>query len=141
MTPRPPAGRDELVGRGAEIDVLESFVDRAGRAGEALVVVGDVGVGKTALLDRAARRAGSLGFTVVRAAGAEFEAEISFSALHQSLLPLLGGIETLRPLYRDALSVALGLGEGRPPDRLVVSGAASRSRPAAAAATGAAPRS
>ena len=124
MTPRALAGRDELVGRGAEIGLMQSFVDRAGRAGEALVLVGDVGVGKTALLDLAARRAGSLGFTVVCAAGAEFEAEISFSALHQSLLPLLGGIEELRPLYRDALMVALGLGEGRPPDRLVVSGAA-----------------
>ena len=66
----------------------------------------------------------SLGVSVVRAAGGEFEAEISFSALHQSLLPLLDGIEELRPRYRDALSVALGLGEGRPPDRLVVSGAA-----------------
>ena len=88
------------------------------------MLVGDAGVGKTALLDVAARRAGSLGVSVVRAAGAEFEAEISFSGLHQSLLPLLTGIEELRPLYREALSVALGLGEGKPPDRLVVSGAA-----------------
>jgi hypothetical protein len=45
MTPRAPAGRDELVGRGVEIDVLQSFVDRAGRAGKTLVLVGDVGVG------------------------------------------------------------------------------------------------
>ena len=88
------------------------------------MLVGDAGVGKTALLDVAARHATSLGVSVVRAAGGEFEAEISFSALHQLLLPLLDGIEELRPLYRDALSVALGLGEGRPPDRLVVSGAA-----------------
>jgi DNA-binding CsgD family transcriptional regulator len=124
MTPRPAADRGELVGRGAEIDVLRSFIDCAGRSGEALVLVGDVGVGKTALLDVAAGRAISLGFEVVRVVGAEFEAEISFSALHQSLLPLRGGIEKLRPLYRDALSVALGIGEGRPPDRLVVSGAA-----------------
>ena len=121
MTAGPPDG---VVGRGAEIDVLQSFIERAGLGGEALVLVGDAGVGKTALLDVAARRAGSLGVSVVRAAGAEFEADISFSALHQSLLPLLNGIEELRPLYRDALSVALGLGEGRPPDRLVVSGAA-----------------
>jgi DNA-binding CsgD family transcriptional regulator len=119
-----PSAEPEVVGRGAEIDALQSFIERAGRVGEALVLVGDAGVGKTALLDVAARRAGSLGFSVVRAAGAEFEADISFSALHQSLLPLLNGIEELRPLYRDALSVALGLGKGRPPDRLVVSGAA-----------------
>ena len=88
------------------------------------MLVGDAGVGKTALLDVAARHAISLGVSVIRAAGGEFEAEISFSALHQLLLPLLNGIEELRPLYRDALSVALGLGEGRPPDRLVVAGAA-----------------
>ena len=124
MTPPPPAEREGLVGRGAEIDVLQSFIERARLGGEALLLIGDAGVGKTALLDVAARHAGSLGVSVVRAAGAEFEADISFSALHQSLLPLLNGIEELRPLYRDALSVALGLGEGRPPDRLVVSGAA-----------------
>ena len=124
MTPTAPGETAGLVGRGAEIDVLQSFIERAGLSGEALVLVGDAGVGKTALLDVAARRAISLGVSVVRAAGGEFEAEISFSALHQLLLPLLDGIEELRPLYRDALSVALGLGEGRPPDRLVVSGAA-----------------
>jgi DNA-binding CsgD family transcriptional regulator len=124
MTSRPPAEPEGVVGRGAEIDLLQSFIERAALGGDALVLVGDAGVGKTALLDVAARRAISLGVTVVRAAGAEFEADISFSALHQSLLPLLSGIEELRPLYRDALSVALGLGEGRPPDRLVVSGAA-----------------
>ena len=124
MTPRAPVEPEGLVGRGAEIDVLQSFIERAAVSGEALVLTGDAGVGKTALLDVAARHASSLGFGVVRAAGGEFEAEISFSALHQLLLPLLNGIEELRPLYRDALSVALGLSEGRPPDRLVISGAA-----------------
>ena len=121
MTAGPPDG---VVGRAAEIDVLRSFIERAGLGGEALVLVGDAGVGKTALLDVAARHAGSLGVGVIRAAGAEFEAEISFAALHQSLLPLLNGLEELRPSYRDALAVALGLGEGRAPDRLVVAGAA-----------------
>ena len=121
MTAGPPDG---IVGRGAEIDVLQSFIERAGLGGEALVLVGDAGVGKTALLDVAARHAGSLGVSVIRAAGAEFEADISFAALHQSLLPLLNGLEELRPSHRDALAVALGLGEGRAPDRLVVAGAA-----------------
>ena len=121
---RVAAGARRRVGRDAEIDVLQSFIERATLNGEALLLIGDAGVGKTALLDVTARRAISLGVSVVRAAGAEFEADISFSALHQALLPLLDGIEGLRPLYRDALSVALGLGEGRPPDRLVVSGAA-----------------
>ena len=124
LTAGPPPGPEGVVGRDAEIDVLQSFIERATLNGEALLLIGDAGVGKTALLDVTARRAVALGVTVVRAAGAEFEAAISFAALHQALLPLLDGIEGLRPLYRDALSVALGLGEGRPPDRLVVSAAA-----------------
>ena len=98
MTPRAPAELECLVGRDVEMDVLGSFIERAVDGGGALLLVGDAGVGKTALLDVAARRAISLGVTVVRAAGAEFEAEISFSALHQLLLPLLDGIEELRPL-------------------------------------------
>ena len=61
MTPAAPAESEGLVGRGAEIDVLQSFIERATLRGEALVVVGDAGVGKTALLDVAARRAVSLG--------------------------------------------------------------------------------
>ena len=124
MTPGPPAEPGDIVGRGAEIDVLQSFIERAGLVGEALVLVGDAGVGKTALLDVAARHA-------LRSASAWYaqparssKPTSASSALHQSLLPLLNGIEELRPLHRDALSVALGLGEGQAPDRLVVSGAA-----------------
>ena len=132
MTSAAPAESEGLVGRDAEIDVLQSFIERATLRGEALVMVGDAGVGKTALLDVAARRAVELGVSVVRAAGAEFEAEICFSALHQLVLPLLDGIEELRPRYRDALLVALGLGDDRPPDRLVVSGAALELVPAPA---------
>ncbi len=60
MTPAAPAESEGLVGRRAEIDVLQSFVERAGVSGEALVLVGEAGVGKTALLDVAARRAVSL---------------------------------------------------------------------------------
>ena len=51
MTPAAPAESEGLIGRGAEIDVLQSFIERATLRGEALVLVGDAGVGKTALLD------------------------------------------------------------------------------------------
>ena len=124
MTPRQAAQPEGIVGRGAEIDVLESFIERAGlygeaRAGRRCGRRQDCAAGR----GRAAGEFG-LGVLVVRAAGAEFEAEIGYSGFHQSLLPLLDGIEELRPLYRDALSVALGLGEGQRPDRLVVAGAA-----------------
>jgi hypothetical protein len=61
---------------------------------------------------------------VVRAAGAEFEADLSFAALNQVLYPLLGGLEQLSALHRKALRLALGLSDGSPADQLVVSNAA-----------------
>ena len=91
--------------------------------GGALLVSGDAGVGKTALLDVAALHAEAAGTRVVRAVGAEFEAEVSFSGLNLVLHPLLDGLSMLPPMYRHALSVALGLDAGAPADRLVVSNA------------------
>ena len=91
--------------------------------GGALLVSGDAGVGKTALLDVAALHAEAAGTRVVRAVGAEFEAELSFSGLNHVLHPLLDGLAALPPLHRQALSVALGLDAGAPSDRLVVSNA------------------
>jgi hypothetical protein len=66
---------------------------------------------------------------VVRAAGAEFEADLSFAALNQVLYPLLGGLQQLSALHGNALRVALGLRDGSPADRLVVSNAALCHRP------------
>jgi hypothetical protein len=88
-----------------------------------LLVCGDAGVGKTALLDVAALHAEAAGTRVVRAVGAEFEAELGFSGLNLVLHPLLDGLPMLPPLHRQALSVALGLDAGSPSDRLVVSNA------------------
>ena len=84
---------------------------------------GDAGVGKSALLDVAALHAEAAGTRVIRAVGAEFEAEVSFSGLNHVLHPLLDGLPVLPPLHRRALSVALGLDAGSPSDRLVVSNA------------------
>ena len=58
---------------------------------------------------------------MLRAAGVEFEADLPFSGLHQVLLPLLDEFGQLSAAHRDALNVALGYGEGPPPDRLLVS--------------------
>jgi hypothetical protein len=76
------------------------------------------------LLDAAATHAAAAGMRVVRAAGAEFEADLSFAALNQVLYPLLGGLEQLSALHSKALRVALGLSEGSPADQPVVSNAA-----------------
>ncbi|MER5322968.1 hypothetical protein [Streptosporangium roseum] len=60
------------------------------------------------------------GFRVLRAVGSQFEADISYAALHQLLHPCLGETSRLRPLLAGALNVALGLGEGAPPEPLLV---------------------
>ena len=88
-----------------------------------LLLSGEPGVGKTALLDAAASEAAASGLRVLRAGGAEFEADISFSGLNQLLLPLLEDLSRLDGSLRDALSVALGFAEGPPADRLTVASA------------------
>ena len=85
---------------------------------------GDPGVGKTALLNVLADYASASGTMVLRVVGGEFEAEISFTGLNQALLPLLGHFGELGSTHRAALGVALGLGAGPVPDRLLVSNAA-----------------
>ncbi len=112
-----------LIGRSAESSTLASFLDRALGTGDALLVTGEAGVGKTLLLDRAASDAAAAGATVLQAAGVEFEAEVSFAGLNQLLLPLLDDLEPLPAPHRQALAVALGLGAGPPPHRLLVSAA------------------
>jgi DNA-binding CsgD family transcriptional regulator len=112
-----------LLGRSAELSLIHGYLARARNEGDALLVLGDPGVGKTMLLDVAAEAASRAGGRVLRARGVEFEAGMSFSGLNQTLLPVFGEFGRLNAANRDALNVALGLGEGRPPDRLVVSNA------------------
>ena len=114
----------QLVGRDVEMDRIHAFLTAARTSGGALLVTGEPGVGKTGLLDAAADIATAGGTRVLRAAGIQFEAEMSFSGLNQVLLPLLDGLPQLAVVHRDALNVALGFGEGAPPSRLVVSNAA-----------------
>ena len=89
-----------------------------------LLLCGDAGVGKTALLEAAAAAAVGAGMRVVRASGVEFEADIAFAGLHQLLFPLAGDMDGLAPEHRAALRVALGFDRGSTPDRLLVSHAA-----------------
>ena len=112
--PRPP-----LRGRETERARLEQLL-AAVRAGQsaALVLRGEAGIGKTALLDYAAER--GEGNRVVRTAGVESEMELPFAALHQLCAPLLDGLERLPPPQRDALGTAFGLSSGPRPDRFLV---------------------
>jgi DNA-binding CsgD family transcriptional regulator len=112
----------ELVGRDQELTVMGAFVDELPVRGGALLLTGEPGVGKSALLDAAADMAATVGARVLRAAGAEFE-DVSFSGLNQILLPLRGHLSELDGLQRNALNVALGFSDGLACDRLVVSNA------------------
>jgi DNA-binding CsgD family transcriptional regulator len=109
-----------LVGRERELSRLSAFTDGAAAGGGALVVVGEPGVGKTALLDATAGHAAGSGMRVLHASGVEFEAEVSFAALHQLLSPLFAELAALPTGQRRAIGVALGLETGPTPDRLAL---------------------
>ena len=87
-------------------------------AGGALVVRGEAGVGKSALLEYVAGAAADM--RVARAAGVESEMELAFASLHLLCAPLLDRLEGLPGPQRDALGVAFGLREGGAPDRFLV---------------------
>jgi DNA-binding CsgD family transcriptional regulator len=108
-----------LFGREREREVLDRLLDgaRDGR-GAVLVVHGEAGVGKTALLDRAL--AAASGFRVARIAGVERETELPFAAVQQLCSPFLQLMGRLPQPQREALEVAFGLGSGRVPDRFLV---------------------
>jgi DNA-binding CsgD family transcriptional regulator len=113
-----------LIGRESELELVRTFLGSSADDGGALLLSGEPGVGKTAILDAAAEFAVGAGTRSLRATGVEFEATVSFSGLGQLLLPLRSELGQLSATHRAALSVALDLGEGPPPDRLVLSTAA-----------------
>src|ERR1700694_3784927 len=106
-------------GRRREREVLDRLIE-AVRAGEsrALVVRGEPGVGKTALLEYLVEQAS--GCRVVRAAGVQSEMELAFAGLHQLLSPMLDRLDRLPVPQRDALRTAFGLSPGPAPDRFFV---------------------
>ncbi len=108
-----------LTDRRGERGVLDQLID-AVRAGgsRVLVVRGEPGVGKSALLDYLAGRAS--GCRVVRAAGVESEMELAFAGLHQLLAPVLDRLEGLPGPQQEALRTAFGLSSGPAPDRFLV---------------------
>src|SRR5215208_5389882 len=112
-----------LLGRADERELLDRLLENV-RGGQSavLVVRGEAGVGKTALLHYCARQAS--GFRVVRLAGVESEVELPFAALQQLCVPMLGHVDALPRPQQTALRVAFGLSLGDAPDRFVVALAA-----------------
>ena len=110
-----------LLGRRAEREAVEKVLAqaRAGRSG-AIVVRGEAGIGKTALLEHARVIAGSSGFRVESSVGVESETQFAFAGLHQLCAPLLEHMDALPEPQQAALGVAFGLRDGRAPDRFLV---------------------
>jgi DNA-binding CsgD family transcriptional regulator len=108
-----------FVGRTSERAVLDGLLTRV-RGGESAVLVirGEAGIGKSAVLRYAARQAS--GYRVAELTGVEAEMELPFAAIHQLSATMLDRLDALPAPQRDALSVALGLAAGEVPDRFLV---------------------
>ena len=105
-----------LIGRDREVQALTELIGKATKAGQALVVIGDPGIGKSALLDAAQDAARAAGFGVLTTTGVESEAQLPFAGLHQILRPVLRSASQLRPAHDTALRAAFGLAEGPGPE-------------------------
>jgi hypothetical protein len=111
--------RAALRGRGSERAMLDRLLEsvRAGRSA-VLVLRGEPGIGKTALLDYIVDR--SVGCRVARAVGVQSDMELAFAGLQQLCGQLLDGLDRLPAPQRDAMRVAIGLTAGPAPDRFLV---------------------
>src|SRR3954468_305429 len=116
---RPPA----FLGRSGERDVLDRLLETA-RGGQSAVLLirGEAGIGKTALVRYAARQAA--GFQVAEIAGVEAEAELPFAGLHRLCAPMLAKIGALPDPQQTALRVSFGVSSGDAPNRFLVALAA-----------------
>jgi DNA-binding CsgD family transcriptional regulator len=118
-----PEPRGSLRGRSSECALLDDVLS-AIRSGDSrsLVLRGEAGVGKTALMAYVAEQAS--GFRVAQIDGVESEMELPFAGLHQLCAPMLAQLHALPAPQRAALSVAFGVSSGDPPDRFLVALAA-----------------
>ena len=109
----------DLTGRSREREALDALV-RALAAGEsrALVLRGEAGIGKTALLEYLIAHAS--GLLIARATGVQAEMELAYAGLHQLCSPLFDRLDRIPVPQRDALRIALGIAPGSPPERLLV---------------------
>jgi hypothetical protein len=105
-----------LLGRESEVRLLGGLLDRVTDQGGALVVSGGPGIGKSALLGEAARRARDRGMLVLKVTGVQSEAVLPFAGLHSLLQPLLGRVDALGAPQRDAVLAAFGMTDAVVPD-------------------------
>src|SRR5690348_7459372 len=111
----PPDATIELIGRDDEVARVDGLLDRVRDRGGALLIRGEPGIGKSALLGRARGRASSLGARTLATVGVESESELAFAGLHQLLRPVVDLTGRLPVPQRQALQAAFGItGEVEP---------------------------
>src|SRR6202171_1998989 len=111
-----------LLGREAELQGIHQARASA-RLGKSsrLVIRGEPGIGKTALMEHAVTQATSM--HALSARGVEFEADLPFAGLHELLYPTLGLLDRLPPIHASAMRSSLGLGPRIEADRLIIGAA------------------
>jgi AAA ATPase domain len=115
MVDAEPSG---LIGRDQELSAIDAMLRGGGECG--LLLVGEAGMGKSALLDAASTAATRNGRTVLRATGVHSEARVAFAGLHQLLYRLTGSFELLAPGQRQALLAAFGHADGPPTEVFLI---------------------
>src|SRR5262245_944975 len=116
-----PPARHGLIGREDELGQIRAAFDNVSSGGRTFVVIGDAGVGKSALLAAATAEASARGLCVLTVARAEAEHHLPFAALFQLVHPILDRASELPADHRTALLSALGLAaEGAAPERLFI---------------------
>src|SRR6185312_16296683 len=100
------------LGRDRELEIVSALVAKSAAGGGALLLQGDAGIGKSALLERAVAQAQAAGMRVLSTTGVRTEANLPFAGLHQLLRPILGGLDALPKPQHNALAAAFGQSEG-----------------------------
>lgn len=120
MSPAPGVGRrTDLLGRAKECALLDELISTVhGGASRSLLIHGEAGIGKTALLKYLV--ASASGLTVAQAAGLASETELAYASLHQLCAPFLDDIGRLPAPQRGALQVVFGISPGSPPDPFMI---------------------
>jgi len=107
-----------LIGRDEELSAIDAMLRGAGGCG--LLLVGDAGMGKSALLNAASDAAARQGRSVLRATGVQSESRVAFAGLHQLLYRLTGSFELLAPPQLRALQAAFGHADGPPTEVFLI---------------------
>ncbi len=111
-----PATSTSLFGRESEMQVLTGLLDKVHEQGGSLVISGEPGIGKSALLGEASARAQDRGMLVLMTTGVQSEAQLPFAGLHQLVQPVLGQAGMLAEPQREAMLAAFGLADPAAPN-------------------------